>query len=376
LSPVGSRAIDEVQEPKLELNVSGPDEVLFGKPQIYRFTRSNPGTGVAEYVRIDLYPPGGGEKAAASNPMGNLAPGKSQTIEVEFVARDAGKLAIKAEAIAVGDLTATATKEVFCRKPELSIDWRGPEMKYAGTEATYHLRVRNPGTAAAEDVTVRATLPEGSQLVGASEGQYYDAARREIAWRVGSLGPGDDYYMELKCVVSTPGMNQLRLAAATAAGDLTDSKMAETNVIALADLKLEVIDPSGPVAVGEDALYEIRVQNHGAGIAREINIVGLFSAGVEPIHVDGAQYSVSDGRVSVRAIEELPAGRDVVLRIRAQATQPGNHVFRAEVLCRDLEIKLAAEETTRFYANDAGPTGGTSGNQQADASNAFDSAAR
>ena len=29
--------------------------------------------------------------------------------------------------------------------------------------------------------------------------------------------------------------------------------------------------------------------------------------------------------------------------------KPGTHVFRAEVLCRDLEIKLAAEETTRFY---------------------------
>jgi hypothetical protein len=27
-------------------------------------------------------------------------------------------------------------------------------------------------------------------------------------------------------------------------------------------------------------------------------------------------------------------------------------VFRAEVLCRDLEIKLAAEETTRFYQDD------------------------
>jgi uncharacterized repeat protein (TIGR01451 family) len=371
VAPVGSRAVVEVQEPKLEMNVSGPDEVLFGRPQVYRFTLTNPGTGLAENVRIDLYPPGGGDKAAATNQVGNLLPGKSQTIEVELVARDAGKLAMKAVAVAEGDLSCTATKEVFCRKPELAVDWRGPDMKYAGTEATYFIRVRNPGTAPAEDVTVRATLPEGAQLTSASEGQVYDAPRREIAWRVGSLGPGDDYYMELKCTVSTPGKNQLRLTAATASGDLSDSKVAETNVVALADLKLEVSDPSGPVAVSSEAVYEIRVLNRGANTAKDVNVVAMFSAGIEPIHVDGAQYSVADGRVSFRAIDELPAGRQVLLRIRAKATQPGTHVFRAEVLCRDLEIKLAAEETTRFFADDAATATSDAQSQQADSSSGF-----
>ena len=42
---------------------------------------------------------------------------------------------------------------------------------------------------------------------------------------------------------------------------------------------------------------------------------------------------------------------------RAHAVQPGTHIFRAEVLCRDLEIKLAAEETTRFYTDDVSPDG-------------------
>jgi hypothetical protein len=69
-------------------------------------------------------------------------------------------------------------------------------------------------------------------------------------------------------------------------------------------------------------------------------------------------YTVDDGRVTFRTIEELPAGREIVLRIRARAAQAGTHVFRAEVLCRDLEIKLAAEETTRFYAEDVLPEGG------------------
>jgi uncharacterized repeat protein (TIGR01451 family) len=354
VAPVGSRAVVEVQEPKLVMNVSGPDEVLFGRPQLYRFTLTNPGTGVAENVKIELFPPGGGDRPSASNPLGDLPPGKSQTVEVELVARDAGKLAIRAVATAAGDLNTQAAKEVFCRKPELSLDWRGPETKYAGTEATYFLRVRNPGTAAAEDVTVRAILPEGAQFTTASEGQTYDAKRREVAWRVGSLGPGDDSYMELKCTVHTPGANQLRLEATSGTGDLSDKKIAETNVVALADLKLEVSDPSGPVAIGDAAVYEIRVLNRGASAAKDVNIAALFSAGIEPDQADGGQYSVTNGRVAFRPIDELPAGRQAVLKIRAHAVQAGTHVFRAEVLCRDLEIKLAAEETTRFYADEAG----------------------
>ena len=350
--PVMTRTIVEVQEPKLHLEVTGPDEVLFGKSHVYRLTLSNPGTGVAENVRINLLPPGGGEETVSTFEVGDLAAGATKTAEVELTAREAGKLSVQAVAIAEGDLRSEAKKELFCRKPELEVDWRGPEMQYAGTTATYFFRVRNPGTAAADDVSVRASLPEGAEFVSASEGHVLDKTKHEVAWRVGSLGPGDDCYMELRTMVNTPGENKLSLTAATAAGDLTDTKLGVTKVVALADLKLDVSDPTGPVAVGDKALYEIRITNRGASAAEDVNVVGLFSAGLEPEALDGASYTVSDGRVSFHTISKLPAGQNVVLEIHATATEAGTHVFRAEVLCRDLEIKLAAEETTRFYDNE------------------------
>ena len=372
LAPVGSRAVVEVQEAKLNLEIAGPAEVLFDKPQVFKLTLTNPGTGTAENVKIDLMPPGGGQDAVSSHPLGDLAAGASQTVEVELTARDAGKMFVKAVATAEGGLTCDASKEIFCRKPELEVDWRGPATKYAGTMATYFVRVRNPGTAPAEDVTVRATLPEGAEFTSASEGQSYDAASREVVWRVGTVGPGDDNYMELKCVLKTPGKNIVKMSAANAAGNLTDNKTAETNVVAIADLKLEVTDPSGPVAVGTQTVYEIHIRNRGASCGQRRNVVALFSEGIEPEQAEGAMYSVSDGRVSFKAIEDLAAGREVVLRIRAHAVQPGTHVFRAEVLCRELDIKLAAEETTRFYADDVTPAGDQPENQAASRSSAFE----
>src|SRR4029079_1331777 len=273
VAPVGSRAVVEVQEPKLQLEVAGPNEVFFDRPQVFKLTISNPGTGPAENVKIELLPPGAKEsvkETVTSTPTGDLAPGASQTVEVELTAREAGKLFVKATATAEGGLNCNASKEVLCRKPELEVDWRGPATKYAGTLATYFVRVRNPGTAPAEDVTVKASLPDGAEFTSASEGQIFDTKTREVAWHVGTLRPGDDNYMELKCVLKNAGANQLKITAATASGNLTDSKTAATNVVALADLKLDVSDPSGPVAVGSPAVYEIHIKNRGANLAKEV----------------------------------------------------------------------------------------------------------
>lgn len=371
LAPVASRAVVEVQEAKLNLEITGPTEVLFDKPQTFKLTISNPGTGIAENVKIDLIPPGGSQDTISSHSLGDLAAGTSQTLEVELTPREAGKMIVKAIANGDGGLTSDASKEIFCRKPELEVDWRGPATKYTGTLATYFIRVRNPGTAPAEDVVVSTTLPDGAEFTSASEGQSYDAARRAVTWHVGTLGPGDDNYMELKCVLKSAGKNMVKISAANGGGDLTDAKTAETNVVAIADLKLDVTDPSGPVAVGAQATYEIHVRNRGASSAKEISVVALFSEGIEPEQAEGAQYSVSDGRVSFKTIDELAAGREAVLKIRAHAVQPGTHIFRAEVLCKDLEIKLAAEETTRFYADDVTPSVNPSQKEAANRSNAF-----
>jgi uncharacterized repeat protein (TIGR01451 family) len=375
IAPVGSRAIVEVQEPLLKVEVDGPSEVLYARPQVFRLTLSNPGTGPAENVQIELVPPGGKKDSATTHPVGTLQPNESKTVEIELTARDAGKLQIKAIASAEGGLTSEVAKEVFCRKPELEVDWRGSATQYAGTAATYFFRVRNPGTAPAEDVAVKVTLPEGAEFTSASEGQVYDSQRGQVTWQVGTLGPGDDNYMELKCVLKKPGVNQFQLAAASTSADLTDSTTAETNVIALADLKLDVSDPSGAVAVGSPATYEIRVANRGASAAKNVTIVALFSEGIEPDQAEGAMYTVADGRVAFRPIEELPAGREIVIQIRAHALRPGTHVFRAEVLCSDAEIKLAAEETTRFYADDV-PDDAEKTEQQEATRTSFESAAR
>ncbi|MEO2048501.1 MAG: hypothetical protein ABGX16_18255 [Pirellulales bacterium] len=351
-SPVGSDATIEVQEPKLQMAISGPDNVQFGKPQRYQLSLSNPGTGVAEDVRIQLIPPGGNAESATTHKIGALQPEETQTIDLELTAREAGELRVQAFAFAAGNLRTETTKHLFCRKPELELDCRGPDTKYAGTEATYYFRIRNSGTAPTDPMLLNLQLPKGVKFLAASEGQFFDAQKHRVTWKLTELNPQEEKYVQVNCRLEQAGLCSMQLTAHTATGELQDEKSIETNIVALADLKLEVSDPRGPIPVGQSATYEIRIANRGSSHAQGVNIVGLFSEGIDPISVEGAQYSIRDGRVSFQTIKSLPAGRDLVLRIHAKATRPGMHLFRAEVVCQDLDIKLSSEEMTRFFEDD------------------------
>jgi hypothetical protein len=68
--------------------------------------------------------------------------------------------------------------------------------------------------------------------------------------------------------------------------------------------------------------------------------------------VEGAEFAIRDGRVTFEPIKTLPPDHEVRLQIRATASHAGTHIFRAEAICRELDIKLAVEETTHFYEDE------------------------
>ena len=351
-APVSTETLVEVQEPKLEMVFGGPQEVLFGKSQRYRLTLSNPGTGLTENVAIRLVPPGGDPQSASTQLVGDLEAGETKEIELELTTREAGELMMYASATAEGGLSAEAQKNVLCRKPELEVDWKGPTTKYSGTVAAYYFRVHNPGTAMTEPVEVNVQLPEGTQFAAASDGHLFNVDSGMVTWRLAGIAPEEEQFMQVRCEMVMPGENELMVTARTKNDELRATKFIQTNVVAVADLKLNVNDPKGPVPVGEEVTYEISVRNRGMTTAEGVNIVGLFSEGIDPTSVEGAQFSVRDGRVTFHTIKSLPASREILLKIRALAKVSGTHVFRAEVICQDLDIKLAAEESTKFFQDE------------------------
>ncbi len=152
-------------------------------------------------------------------------------------------------------------------------------------------------------------------------------------------------------MLNAPGENRMQFVA-VADGDLSTAAASSTRVEALADLKLEVRDPQGPVAVGEDAVYEVHVRNRGTKAAEQVELAIFFSEGLEAASADGGAHEIGAGQVLFKPIVSIGPGETAVLRVRARADRPGNHRFRAEVVCHALNTKLAAEEATQFYGDD------------------------
>jgi uncharacterized repeat protein (TIGR01451 family) len=348
-TPETTQTMVEVQEPKLAMSLSGPSEVLFGQTKVFKLTISNPGNGDTHNVMVGLLPIGQSGEAQGTHKLGTLAAGESKTIDIELTARQAGALMIKAQSFADGGLRAEAAEEVRVRRAELKVAVEAPSVKYAGTPTTYQLTVENSGDALAENVQLSAVLPADAKFLSASGGRL-DPQQARVSWNVGSLPAGGQRVFELQCALNTAGENHLQVAA-QAGGDLSASATSSTQVEAIADLKLEIRDPQGPVAVGEEAVYEVRIQNRGTKDAQGVDLAVFFSEGLEAATVEGGPHDIGTGQVVFQPIASIAAGDAAVFHVRARAAQAGNHIFRAEVVCETLHTKLAAEEATHFYGD-------------------------
>ena len=151
------------------------------------------------------------------------------------------------------------------------------------------------------------------------------------------------------------GMNRLD-AQVRGAGGLSAGAATETEVEAVADLKMTLNDPSGPVAVGEEVTYELQVVNRGTLAAQHVKIVMHFSEGIEPTTVDGAVGKVVPGQVVCTPLPQLGPGEQLSVKIKARGESAGNHLYRVEVFAGEPETRLVSEGTTRFFA-DSGRSG-------------------
>ncbi len=315
-APASSLVSVEVQEPKLQLNVTGPGEVEYGEKVVYELTFENPGTADAEKVLVRLLPLDPADEPDAHE-IGTIAAGQKKVVEIELIARQSGQLAIRAEATAEGGLRSAASKDVIVRRAGIRVALEGPKFRYARTACTYLVRVSNPGNAPARDVQVGVMLPRKAKFVSTTGGGRKDQDNN-IRWTIGKLDPAGEQTYEVKCELEQTGPNRLQVAA-VARGDLRDTNFVTTEVEALADLDLDVRDPKSPVPVGEDVAYEIVVRNRGTKSAPNIELQAYFSEGVEAVSVEGIEHKIEPGKVTLRPIDNLAAGAELTVKIVARA---------------------------------------------------------
>ncbi len=204
------------------------------------------------------------------------------------------------------------------RRALLKIEVEAPRLQYVGTEAVYRIRIVNAGTAAAVRPVITATLPPASKYIVSPQSPRVSSDGGKVAWPLQDINPGAEVVCEMTCAVTGAGTNRLNVQCA-AEGELSATASATTQAEATANLVLSVEDPSGPVPVESDAVYQIRVDNRGTAAAENVEVLAYFSNGFEPSSAEGGQHKVGPGQVVFDPIPRLAAGQSTVFKIKAKA---------------------------------------------------------
>ena len=98
---------------------------------------------------------------------------KATSPDVEFVKEDA-----------------EVTKTIAVVEPKLELHVQGPDSRFTDTVADYEVTLKNPGTAPARKIRLRATLPTNGKLVGKLPPEArYDATTRRLSWTIDQIEP-------------------------------------------------------------------------------------------------------------------------------------------------------------------------------------------
>jgi len=210
---------------------------------------------------------------------------------------------------------------------QLSARVHGPDRAAAGQTLVYRVEISNPGEAAADDLVIQDTLPEGLEYVGSNPpGQVFG---RRVEWRLGSLPGRSVRAIDIQVRADRGGSLQ-HCVTATAAGGLSAQACAATEVVA----QTLSVEMSGPetASVGQQVQFRITVTNRGNQEATGVTVTDRFDPGL--VHAES-------GSPIERPVGTLAAGGEHRFAVTFTVQRPGQHCHVLEVRSREGALTTA-----------------------------------
>ena len=114
-----------------------------------------------------------------------------------------------------------------------------------------------------------AVLPKHLKFVEANNGGQFDAATHAVYWGLEELPPQESGTVTVTTLPIEAGEARVVIKATAEAG-LKDQREEVVSVEGLSAINFQVTDTSGPIEVGGQATYEIRVNNQGSKAAGNV----------------------------------------------------------------------------------------------------------
>lgn len=343
-----------VEEPQLKVAVTGSAQVTVGEPAAQVVTITNPGSGVAHNVAIEVIIPDGLEHPQGKRlkmELGSLTPGETRSVKLSLNAKQGGPQVVKVEAKAGTDLRQVATSKIDVLAPSLKLNVGGPALRYVGRDARYTINVKNDGEAQTNNVRAVYVVPKGFDFLHASNGGSYDDGQRTITWFLGSLEAGKTTELTIKLRPNEIG-EFAHLAKVMSEHGVTAESRISTKIEGAASLVLEVVDLDDPVEVGRETAYEVRVRNNGSKEAQNIGLSLELPSAIQLIGVKApVEHLAESGLLVFKSLPALPPGKTAIFHITVKGKDEGNQRLRARLTSDSIQEPLTVEELTKFYAD-------------------------
>jgi uncharacterized repeat protein (TIGR01451 family) len=238
--------------------------------------------------------------------------------------------------------------------PQLALTVSGPKRRYIDRQATYTIRVSNPGSVPASNVTVTHHLAAGVRFQAASAGGWHDETAGTVSWFIGDLLAGQDGEASLTVVAAAAGACRLRTIAQGLGGLRAECEHV-TLIEGLSALQMEIVNLEDPVEIGAETVYELRVSNAGSRSEAGLELTCTLPTGMEfcgALCEAGAGFVLQGRDIAFEPLAELSPREQTIYRVRVRGQQAGDWRFAARLTAKDLAEPLLREKTTKVYADE------------------------
>jgi len=347
-----------ITAPKLELELTGPDEVKVGDEVPLLYTIRNNGSGDASSVVLrSVLPPG------LKHPEGGdleyeielLRAGEEQQVDLTVVAAEPGdRILVAAEITASGIAAAKSRMEIGIVGAQLTLERHGPERRYVGRSAMYQNIVTNDSRFEATNAIVVEEVPEGMRFVSASNGGVYNPDNRRIRWTIPRLAPGKQAVLDVELVAETAGRMETIVEVTESAGFRTP--LTENTIVIVEDLHNLTADISRqnqPVAIGERFGFTVTIDNRGTAVARNVEMSVQVPAEIRVLAAGTRQVPgklMPRNIVRYNTVLEIQPNASMTFQLTLQGEQPvRNARVQASLKYAEMPEPLIVSESVTVF---------------------------
>ncbi|MBN2316644.1 MAG: DUF11 domain-containing protein [Sedimentisphaerales bacterium] len=349
---VSARADVRVLQAVLELTKTAPAEVLLCEPIPVKYVVKNTGNCPAENVTVVEDLPEGlltqDGKTRLSFDAGTLDPNQVKEFSAVLKATRAGAYITRAVAASPDGLSVESEGTTTAvRQPVLSVSKEGPQRQYLGRSVTYEITVANLGDGPAQNTVLEDALPTGVASIVASEGGAISDSK--ATWQLGTIPP--NYYKKVSITYSAQEIGELSsIATATAYCASKVTANAQTSVVGVPAILLEVVDVGDPIEVGGQGTYIITATNQGSTAGTNIQVVCEIEDRVKCVSVSGATSGTVEGnKITFAPLPSLAPRTKAIWQVVTQAEKAGDVLFKVSMTTGEFSRAVEETESTNLY---------------------------